>query len=853
MKSRTYTMNKMLFAAAAAALLVSCSSDSPTPPADLPDGNQIEVPEPADLSEYHQKTRTVPYPRIQNELFINPAPLIVPQNMKKKDLLQFELSSTADFAAGTTEMSEPLEWNMWNCHHALKPGRWYWRFRDVNLLGGTGSWSETYSFEVKGTETEFVTPEWSKFAQNVPSGTNRIYCYVNDRLADARRTASSHPEYASLLSRAKASVKVDYNTRLSTLYANHEQLYQHVEQLGQAYLLTGDISYADKLKALLQAMIDKPCSTSALSDNFTRSGVAYAHAAVLDLLGDNLPASLAESARQFVGAQVKYFYSRSIGYEENHIFDNHFWQMNMRRMFGAALVLYERSEYPEAAKLVEYIYELWTARAPASGFNRDGVWHNGTSYFATNAKTLAYMPLLLGHVTGADFTAHPWYMNAGRALAYTIPASGENPGFGDGSEKRTSTTRAVASFADFLARTTGDSYASWYATTCIDLVHDDWDMRLYRMCNSGSYTGTKPVNTPLLTWYRDAGEVTMHSDLTNVSSDLSIGFRSSQYGSGSHTTASQNAFNLLYGGKVVFRSSGYYQNFSDAHNLLSYRHSRAHNTILVNGIGQPYDVRAYGRILRAGCTSGMAYALGDASHAYCGITEDPMWVENFRKAGVEQSVANGFGNTPLTRYYRHVAMVEPGVMVIYDELEASQAACWDWLLHSPVQFNIDKTAGTLTTENTAAGVRCRVTLMTSSDADLSQTSRFFQPPATTGPDYPDQWHFTARIDGKERVRVLAVIQPVSRSQRFTDVKTAGDGVWTMGDWTITAEMNPADAPHLSLVNTVTGAVLDAGSAEEVKGADGAVIPRRYSRSTILSEAGTRLELIDSSSPTTRRL
>lgn len=72
---------------------------------------------------------------------------------------------------------------------------------------------------------------------------------------------------------------------------------------------------------------------------------------------------------------------------------------------------------------------------------------------------------------------------------------------------------------------------------------------------------------------------------------MAIGFRSSTFASGSHTVANQNSFNLLYKGVDVYRSSGYYQNFSDAHNLMSYRHTRAHNTILVNGIGQPYSLK----------------------------------------------------------------------------------------------------------------------------------------------------------------------------------------------------------------------------------------------------------------------
>lgn len=73
--------------------------------------------------------------------------------------------------------------------------------------------------------------------------------------------------------------------------------------------------------------------------------------------------------------------------------------------------------------MMEYYYELWTARAPASGFNRDGAWVNGSGYLSANLYTLYYMPMLLSHVGQSDFLQHPWYQNAGQALVYNFPPS----------------------------------------------------------------------------------------------------------------------------------------------------------------------------------------------------------------------------------------------------------------------------------------------------------------------------------------------------------------------------------------------------------------------------------------------
>ena len=409
-----------------------------------------------------------------------------------------------------------------------------------------------------------------------------------------------------------------------------------------------------------------------------------------------MSASDRTAAEELMMRVARYYYKVNCGFQENHLFDNHFWQQNMRILFQVALSLYDKPAYSsEVLPMMEYYYELWTARAPASGFNRDGIWHNGTGYFSANILTLAYMPSLLSFISQYDYLSHPWYQNVGRSLVYTCPPGSKSNGFGDNSEKGSEPNRLVAAFADYLACETGDSYAGWYAGECRELLRRDYELRLYRMCTEQDYNTAFPAGADKMVWYKDAGEVAMHSAPEDVEKDLALSFRSSTFGSGSHTTASQNAFNLLYKGVDVYRSTGYYQNFSDAHNLMSYRHTRAHNSLLVNGIGQPYSTEGYGSVMRAMGGQHISYCLGDASHAYRSISNDPMWVDYFKQAGIEQTPENGFGATPLTKYRRHVLMLHPHTVIVYDELEASEAVRWEWLLHSPTEFKIDAVKKTL--------------------------------------------------------------------------------------------------------------------------------------------------------------
>lgn len=57
---------------------------------------------------------------------------------------------------------------MFNPHQVLKPGIWYWRFRNVSAEGKFSEWSETYSFEITDDIPEFVTPSFDVFLSNVP-------------------------------------------------------------------------------------------------------------------------------------------------------------------------------------------------------------------------------------------------------------------------------------------------------------------------------------------------------------------------------------------------------------------------------------------------------------------------------------------------------------------------------------------------------------------------------------------------------------------------------------------------------------------------------------------------------------
>lgn len=790
----------------------------------------------------HENVRETPYPQQGNGLFINPAPLLVPVAMKQSDYLQFALSPQENFTGKGTLLSKPAPWCMFNPHRVLEPGVWYWRFRSVSKSGQEMPWSATYRFTMTADVPQFVTPPYDVLVKNLPKGYPRLYPFLNDGMEEARSKVPSHPEYKDLTTRAARGLKADYRS-LENPYTKGSEISQNSDYMYQAYLLTGDQAYADKMKSDARTLLAaQPIDKLLKNDDFYAGEQILLFAHVYDACYDQLSAAERKQIEEHLMKVAQYHHRpQAKGKFENHIFENHYWQKSFREMLQLALLLHDK--HPEAREMLEYCYELWTARAPASGFNRDGEWHNGTGYMTANMKTLYYVPMLFNHLTGADFLQHPWYRNLGKALVYSFPPHSMSAGFGDGNELNSEPTRQRTALADFMAAETGDPYAAWYASQCPNL-RGDFEMRLYRMVRESQHAATPknlptrvspfPARAPKAVWFQDCGEMMAHSSLGDGKDNLFLSFRSSPFGSGSHTLADQNSFNLHFRGVPVYRSTGYYLNFSDPHNLLSYRHTRAHNTLLVDGIGQPFTTRAYGNVVRMLGGDHLSYSLGDASNAYGGISEYPMWEENFAKHGLEQSVANGFGPTPLKLYRRHLFLLHPDKVVIYDEMEAHKAVRWDWLLHSPVQFLIDAQMNRLTTRNEEKQFSAVAQLFSDQECQISQTDAFVAAPnpklVKHGLKIPNQWHLSATFGPSAANRILTIIQVQPEGTSAVEIRRSGNR-FECGDWTIEAELNAGKPASLSIRHATNKTAFSYGDVPT--GVDGKEWVRKAKDSSLL--------------------
>lgn len=774
----------------------------------------------------HTRFRDQPYPKENNTVYLNPPPFLVPEAARAADgYLEYEISQDETFQSEATIRSGKEACNFFNVHQELALGKWYWHFRAVAADGSRGPWSESYSFEMTGEQVVFVTPEFSDFESNIPAIGKRVMSFIEEDLKDYTPITSAHIAYSDLTSRANGNNGLKYD------YTKNSPFGMYVTELYTAMRTIKDEKYETKLRDFTHFLGSYKLSNDQMKgikgDDFTLSNVMGIYTLLYDYFYHELDEAEKQHMETIMLEVVEAYHAKYRGQFESKMFDNHGWQVGIQAFTQTAFTICDK--YPEAMDALEYAYELWIARAPNTGFNMDGSWINGNNYFSVNFNTLLWMPMTFKHVTGFDFLQHPWYKNCGKSLIYSWLPGQESNSFGDGVGKYGYNVYNQAAFADFLAREIHDPYAAWYAGECereagvnnkvLNYKARERNLRLYRLAREHvSYRVDELEEGALdnFSWNKDAGYGTLHSNMTQRATNLTVAFRSSPFGSGSHTFSDQNSFKLLYKGYYVYTNVGRYgdpDKYGAPHDILQYRNTRGHNTVMINGIGQPFTTKAYGLIARGLNGDNLGYFLGDASNAYCGTSD--YWEDRFQAAGLSQTPAYGFGDNPLNTYKRHIFMLRPNKVVIYDELGADEPAMWQWLLHSPNKFDIK--GSKLTTEYEFDGMKfSSVAQIFSNDKSaISEHNQWF-PGGEPVQEISKPWHLTAEFGRSAHVKVLTVIQIVDENFDEEPIWQT-DNRLLMGEWKINAELSGNAPAAISIVNESTGTAFAYGCDVTVGG------------------------------------
>lgn len=282
---------------------------------------------------------------------------------------------------------------------------------------------------------------------------------------------------------------------------------------------------------------------------------------------------------------------------------------------------------------LSYALKIYGGMFPFFG-TPDGGWAEGTFYATSYTKW--YLPFFsaVARYSGKSFFDRPFYRNFARYLLHFALPDHELHPFGDGywcSPQSPEWPGFFAQnpfhvYADVADLDEARAYDRQLSAQDIYSLHLlDVFLPTEALVRHDGFT-VPPTDADA---FPDAGFVSLHSGRQNPASDLHLMARASKFGPGSHRQPDNGSFALFSGGTALLCPSGYFgRAYGTKHHMQWLNSTKAHNAILVDGIGQDFsDFRHTGRIVSCGINGEQRSAVLDLSDSY------PMlqtWVRTFR-------------------------------------------------------------------------------------------------------------------------------------------------------------------------------------------------------------------------------
>ncbi len=420
----------------------------------------------------------------------------------------------------------------------------------------------------------------------------------------------------------------------------------------------------------------------------------------------------------------------------------------------AGLALYD--DLPAARTWWETAVNFYHSQFPPWGGD-DGGWAEGPAYWRAALEHGKFQDTLLS-VGHPDAWSDPFWRQTGYCPLYFVQPY-QATSFGDlPTRGKIGLEDAMAGFIERAARRFDDGYLLAYAN-----LNAGRDAKLLK---NGLYIGKnypsgmehlasqfaasldpKPEPKPLselppARHFADVGWVSMHSALGAPDDDIQLSFKSSKYGSYSHSHADQNAFIINAYGQNLAINSGYREYHRSPHHEAWTRQTVSKNALLIGGQGQAaQELTATGKITRFETSPRTLWTTGDATAAY-------------------QANKDGPGQK-ITSVTRDIVMIDGRYFVVRDHVTLTEPAPISWLLHAETKLDWDPAKHTVVIRS--GPVELAGKLLAADEKFTGTVSDKFTTPfdlkyAIKG--YVEQVHFRADSEtAKPEHTVLAVLWP----------------------------------------------------------------------------------------------
>jgi hypothetical protein len=549
-----------------------------------------------------------------------------------------------------------------------------------------------------------------------------------------------------------------------------------LQSLSLAWMMTGEEKYAVTAKRILLEVCkwDAKGITSSNNIGFDEPGLSLARC--LHRTYDWLYEALNEEEREIVRKscidRARDTFQR-VGVNRPYLQSP--GSSHDARLIGylceQALVLYGEAPDEEVKKWLEYSLTAFMTVFPHWG-GYDGGWAEGIGYAATyNNKATHWIESCVSTLN-LNLWQKPIFQKIPNYFLYCARPNDEFWPYGDGAERgprsQSSRVKILHMLMSHYAQRFEDSAYQWWADNAYvdetEIEHPVLPIILPKETRA-----VIPKNIPNAKVFRGVGLCALHSDISDIENDVFLLFKSSPYGSISHSHADQNAFYISVGGRALAIPSGYYGPvYGMPHHADWTRATKANNCILVNNQGQTIrDFTANGKIIDFKHEKKISYVAADATPAYKGLLDSCI---------------------------RHVIFVRPGLFLMLDDLEAPEESTYQWLLHALEEMDFNESTQSVQSARDIAWLNVRLFNSSGSPMSFSQTNKFDTPFLEGVPEdrfeelsnaensfikeVAPHYHFKATTQiAKKRVRIVSIMTAGSGDKEMKIDWLSADG-WT---------------------------------------------------------------------------
>lgn len=541
---------------------------------------------------------------------------------------------------------------------ALEPGRWYWRYYRKDPL--SDRWSDVHQFTISEKAHQFRLPKIDVEAlakKSHPRLAGLQTVFLDDDLREQVLETIKDPIPKDGVARVGSGLsKVGWLTKVRNVIV--APTVTRLKNYGQYLLATDDPEVReDAIERLLEvAKWDPDGASSEISNDLASGNLLIGMCWLFDAVYDDLIPAEREEVMDSLEVRCAQFAEAGVVPMELNPAQNHTWKKAEAVGVGAMVLLGHRepARYWFESIRNDFAYRF----LPSMGF--EGENQEGISYWRYGGEMLVEYVDILQAFSGDNLYEHEWLKNTANFPIYSAPPGGYATSFADTHGNGNHTVRgpyALYSAGDFLAhltKKTGFPYGAWYRGETIPGAKDQ----------------RPPADLESFKHWDHIGWALFNTCLPNGYENVSIGLHAGKYFAG-HQHADQNSFVInAYGDKLAI-DGGAYDWYRSPHFTAYAYHTKAHNTVLVNGEGQAWREEGADGVVETFYSSlPYDYTKGDAS---------------------DSDIYQG----ALPRFKRKLLFIKPDYVVVHDQLVAAKPKSeFEWLIHShtgkPIAFDDSK-------------------------------------------------------------------------------------------------------------------------------------------------------------------